>query len=278
MVVSRNRRQPENMLEDPDNSNTDWLNGGEGPAIPDKDPRDDKIAAMEEMLKEMRERMEDNASDRLLTAVTTQQSRPVFTPDKEIELPDMETDLTGYIAAREKNVEVRLRNEQRKRDFDNSQSKTIEERSQMLMDDFAEKYPDLAEGGEKRIEYAATQVASRAHSRGVDVERYMFVTKDRYLKDVAKEYEAIFGAPDVEEDEEDDFEDVRNRRNAKTNTRTRKRTRNRRDRNRQEDDGNDGRTSVFGGNDSGGRPSGYEEEGGDMIDDFHKMQLKTGFF
>jgi hypothetical protein len=96
------------------------------------------------------------------------------------------------------------------------------------------------------------------------------------MEDVANSYYEIFGEP--EPVDEDDFEDTSRNRRASSDRQPRATSRRR---NREEDYDN-GRTSgVFGGNESGGRPSRREEDderGPDMIDDIHQLQLKTGFF
>jgi hypothetical protein len=286
VVISRTPRRQDKSEEDemqfeqPDRD-ASWLNGGENPAIPEKDERDEKITKLEQALADLHSKMDDNAQDRLLTTVTTQQQRQVFTPDQEVAIPDLDADLNGHIAAVAKNAEIRARNEFKRKEFDRSQGQDVESKTQALWDTFEEKYSELAEGGQNKVEFAAMEVAKRARSRGIDVEKYMFVTTDRFLKDVAKEYVKTFGEPEGDEEEDDDFieESRSTRKRAASRSSSRNRPSKRRNRDRQEDDDGDGRSTVFGGNDSGGRMSPRDDgDSRDMIDDFHDMQRKTGFF
>lgn len=45
----------------------------------------------------------------------------------------------------------------------------------------------------ERISFAAERVVNRAKARGIDVERYMFVTRDQFFRDVDAEATAVFG-------------------------------------------------------------------------------------
>ncbi len=135
----------------------------------------------------------------------------------------------------------------------------------------------MAEDKEK-IDFVSTQVAKAAQRKGLDVERYMFLTQDKFLDDVAKKYIDVFGDPTESDDETEDYDDTPRRRRAAAPARARRQSVRR---NREEED--DNRTGgIFGGNESGGRPSrsrdSDEESGPSMIDDIQNLQRKTGFF
>jgi hypothetical protein len=61
-----------------------------------------------------------------------------------------------------------------------------------LWNDFASTYEEWADQPD-RISFAAERVVNRAKARGIDVERYMFVTRDQFFKDVNEEATAVFG-------------------------------------------------------------------------------------
>ncbi len=139
-----------------------------------------------------------------------------------------------------------------------------------LWEDFGDLYPDY---DQERVEFAAGKVAEKAKRKGIDVEKYMFVTSERFIKDTAKEYERLFGVP-----EEDDDDTSIPKRTRKAKPARDGQTRNRRVRDDNDDD--DGRSaSIFGGQESGGRPGRREPNDElNMIDDIQALQRKTGFF
>lgn len=61
-----------------------------------------------------------------------------------------------------------------------------------LWEDFQVQYPDISED-EDRLGYVAQKVVTKAKSRGIDPQRYMFGNQDRFMRDVANEYKRIFG-------------------------------------------------------------------------------------
>jgi hypothetical protein len=197
-------------------------------------------------------------------------------PNK-VELPDPALDPNGYDKALAERNRIRADNDRRREAADNRKKQDINEKVEDLWDAFAEKYPDMADDKE-RIDFVSTQIARQAAKRGVNVERYMFLTRDKFLDDVAAKYIDVFGDPSGE-GEDDKFEDAPRSNRALSRSNSGRRSNNR---NRQEDE-YVGRTGgIFGGNESGGRPSrgrdADEESGPSMIDDIYAIQRKSGFF
>jgi len=118
-----------------------------------------------------------------------------------------------------------------------------------LWNEFSDKYEDYAEDKTK-VEFAASKAVQKAKARGVDVQKYMFTARDQFFSDVKAEYDAIFGKQAEQEDA--DVEDE-----ADDNSRT---------------------VGIFGGVESGGKPSTTQPQQGDMITDLHALQRKSGFF
>lgn len=242
---------------------------------PEKD--NDQIADLKRQLADMQERMAEDRSDALLSQpsqnnwqsqVTTTEVKP-----ESIALPDPALDPDGYANAVQRRAELTVENARRRRDNESKFEKDIDDKTAELWADFGDEYPELSDDKE-RIDYVATQVVKSAVKRGLDINRYMFGTgRLRFMKDVAKKYESVFG------DSEDDYVEEDNSRNNRREASPPRRNRNT-NRNRQEDD--DGRSAgVFGGNESGGRPNRREaddETGPSMIDDIQTLQRKTGFF
>lgn len=280
MAISRNRRAAPQQEED-----NDWsITPMEFEPDPEPEPREDpneKIKSLEQQLAELHQKLEDRESDRLLTNFAQPIQQEQFVPEKLLPLPDINTDPEGWAKATNENAIITARNTVRQQQFEAGKSNDLDAKAQELFDTFAEQYPEYAEMGTERVEFAATQVAKRAKARGLDVMRYMFTTRDRYLRDVQKEMAKTFGEPEeFNDDIDDDFEPAPRRRGrpARNDTRTQSRRRRNNDSSQDYDDGRTG--GIFGGADSGGRPSGGNDEAdrGSMIDDFQIMQRKTGFW
>lgn len=195
---------------------------------------------------------------------------------ESIALPDPALDPNGFEAATAERLRIRMQNEQNRKDRETRKAQDFKSKVDQLWSDFNNDYPELS-GDEEKLSFAAGAVATAAKKRGVDVERYMFVTRDKYLSDVAKKYRATFGENEVDEDIE---EDVAPRRRTAAANPSRN---NPRRRNRSEDDDEASRTGgIFGGNESGGRAArnrdNDEAGAGSMIDDIHAMQKKSGFW
>lgn len=274
MTISRKPRS-ETQIENPMAQVFEDVDNEDKPLVKEAD----RVADLEAQLAELREQREQDRQDALLQVSGPSfqsQVTDTFTPVdvNSVPLPDPALDPDGFSNAATRRAEIAIENKQRKADFDRKRSDDIDTKVETLWANFAEDFPDHALN-QKRTEYAAQEVIKRAVAKGIDAQRYMFVTQKRFLKDVAKEYNEIFGEPEIDED---DYED---------NTSSRSRTsraappRNTRRRNRSEDDDVARTTGIFGGND-GGRQSSKrgpaEDEPGDMIDDIHKMQKTSGFF
>jgi hypothetical protein len=200
-------------------------------------------------------------------------------PDK-IALPDPALDPDGFSKANLRRMEVQNANQRKLREAEDRKNQTVKEKADALEAAFASKYPELAQDKE-RLDYISIKVATEAQKRGLDVQRYMFLTQDKFLDDVAKRYVKVFGEPEPLEDDDDfDYQEDA-RRSERHAPRNRGRTRARR-RDRSEDNDVVSRTSgIFGGTESGGRPGRVQDDERhmpDMIDDIHAIQKKTGFY
>lgn len=240
---------------------------------------DDKYEKLAEQIAELQRLNEETRRENmalLSTPRNVSQVGFVETKVDSVPLPDPALDPDGYDAAVGKRQEIRSQNADRKRDFDRTRQQEINDKVDGLWEAFGDRYADMAEDKE-RIDFVSTAVVKAAQKRGVDIERYMFVTQDKFLSDVAKKYVEVFGEPDS--NDADDFDDAPRSRRASSRDTSRSRTRSR---SRQEDD--EGRsTGIFGGNESGGRASQRrdrddDENGPNMIDDIQALQKKTGFF
>lgn len=244
---------------------------------------DDKYDTLAKQLADLQTRLSESEKANMALLVQPQwrsQTTETYTEVKPetVALPDPALDPDGYDRATGERNRIRWENQQRKADFDNRQRQSVQEKVDNLWEAFGDKYPDMVKDKE-RVEFVSTQVAKDAQRRGIDVERYMFLTQDKFLDDVARKFVSVFGEPEGEDDR-DDFEDNQSGRRTPASSTSRRRASNRR---REEDDDMVSRTGgIFGGNESGGRPSrgrdADEEQGPSMIDDIQALQRKTGFF
>lgn len=118
-------------------------------------------------------------------------------------LPDPSDDLDGYQKGLSERISkaVEAGVNSRIAAYEGAQRMQQDERGKRdrLWSEFQEKYEDLADY-EDHIEIAANKVARRAAQRGLDVQRYMFVTTDKFLEDVAAETRKLVG-PLLEKEE-----------------------------------------------------------------------------
>lgn len=244
-----------------------------------EEDRYEKLAAQLAQLAKDNEELRQSQMQGLVMPSNANDFQVQLDDPMKIALPDPALDPDGFDKAQAERNRIRDENRQRQRDADERKQKHIKDKADQLQTSFAELYPEHAADKEK-TDFASMQVLKDAQARGINVEAYMFRTQDRFLADVAKRYEKIFGNPvendEFQEDEaQDDYQEVRRRKAAPAG-----RTQPRR-RNRQEDDSMVQRTGgIFGGTESGGRPTRSkqdEDNGPDMIDDIQTMQRKYGF-
>lgn len=277
MVVSRTPKKTEQdeQLEAPFAQT--FADDPPDPATVKAKEGEDRYKLLEDELARLHEQLETRES-RDLTMITQQTQVDQFVPEQLRTIPNVNEDLDGYIEAKAQNVLIEDRNKRGREAFQSKTSKSLDDKVTELWADFDQDFPDYA-GNRARVEFAAETVLKRAIKRGMDPNRYMFVARDRFLGDVAKEYDNIFGAPsETEEDEIEEAPRARRGRQARPAARNNTRRRSR----EEEDDRDAGRTAgLFGGNDSGGpRPSQRDISGdaaGSMLDDIYAMQRKNGF-
>lgn len=241
--------------------------------------KDDKYEALAKQLSDLQTQMAETQRANMALMQQPQSwgqsqvTEPQYTDPNTIPLPDPAVDYEGYERALTQRIELRQANVQKKTEFAAQRDRKQNDQVEDLYAGFTEKYPDYAEDRE-RLDFISLKLAKQAQKRGVDVSRYMFVTQDKFMSDVVTEYNKIFGEPETDDDNDD-----QDTRRASSRPAPRSRARNR---NRQEE-GDVGRTGgVFGGSESGGRPSrsrnNDDENGPSMIDDLQAIQRRTGFY
>lgn len=244
-----------------------------------EEKQDDKYDALAKQMADLQSRLSEAERTNMALLQSPNQwksqvDQVVEVKPESIPLPDPALDPEGFDRASGQRTELRLANAERRRQAELNQRQETSEKVNELWSDFAEAYPDISEN-KKRVDFVATSVVQAAQKRGIDVQRYMFVNRDRFMSDVVKEYENIFGKADASDD---DYQDDPPARRSSSRAAPRNQSR-RRDR-AEEDDNRTG--GIFGGNESGNRTSSNrsreDETGGSMIDDIQAIQKKTGFF
>lgn len=151
--------------------------------------RDEKSAALEQEVKELREQLAEMR--RLL--MLTREDKPASQPqDDEIDIPDDALyDKKALREAVEKLVEKRIAAQKEEQV---SQSEA-QQRITALWNDFAQAYPDYATQPPSRVRFAVAEVVAQMQQRGEDVWKTLQVAPDAFFKKVVKVYDDTFGTP-----------------------------------------------------------------------------------
>lgn len=238
----------------------------------------DYVADLEKQLKRLQDQRDDQRDEQLLYLdQRPNQSQvsdgPIEVKVDSIPLPDPALEPAEFAAAVSRRAQITMENAKRRDEFDAKRKNDIDGKINNLWSNFNSDYEEYA-GDKKKIEYAAQQVLAEAQRRGIDPQRYMFTTQNKFFRDVAKQYDEIFGAPDIDDTLD---EDIAPRGRNASNPSSRRQPR---DRNRQEDD--EGRSAgIFGGNESGGRPGRrveQDDKATDMISELQAVQRKMGLY
>lgn len=183
-------------------------------------------------------------------------------------LPDPLTETEAYNKALAERITAAIARGNEASNASQQQNASLESRADLLFEDFSEKFEPYSEFPD-RVKFAAEKVASRAQQRGIDLNKYMFVTSDRFFNDVVKEYDTTFGKPEGDGDDETDIDQTDE--GADTSQPDRGTP--------QDPDAADGRTaSIFGGQNPAGGKRGTGERPSDMIKDITDLQRASGFF
>lgn len=230
--------------------------GGTG-GKPAANGHDDQMAALLQQIGAMNQRFEDQQQQ--LTALMTQAPQytaptppPAPPPAPADELPDPAIDPEGYSRALQERILKGVKDIVEANANSASQQQQRTSRTDGLWSEFEDLYPDYADNPD-RMEFIANQVARKAKDRGIDVERYMFATRGKFMKDLTAEYDKVFGSPVDPGTGDDDDEDT----------------------------GDTNRTGgIFGGLGEGGQrmSGGRQEAPSDMIKELQEMQRKRGIY
>ena len=165
---------------------------------PDKDaaPMSPDVAKMQGRMDELSKQLDAlrETNMTLMMRPDTPTAPVMPTVPKTEALPDLMEDPDGYAKALEKQITSRIeaRMTMANAKATAEQSATIKYND--LWDDFKGTHKDYSEDF-KRVQYAANQVAASLTKQGLDVEKYMFTNRKRFMEDVTVEMDSIFGKP-----------------------------------------------------------------------------------
>ena len=109
-------------------------------------------------------------------------------------LPDLMEDPEGYAKALEHQITNRIEARMTMASAKATAEQSATTKYNDLWDDFKGTHKEYSEDF-KRVQYAANQVAASLTKQGLDVEKYMFTNRKRFMEDVTVEMDSIFGKP-----------------------------------------------------------------------------------
>jgi len=226
----------------------------------------DLVARLEKMDAENKTLRE--SFDRFNAAPATQATQQTY----QVDPSKLKLDLNGmpdYVADPEKfqaELQTRINGVMEARQFaqaSESQSRAqLRETADQMWNGFVGKFADWKEYPEI-VNTVSKQLVEEVQQRGGDAKRYTMGTTDLFYTDLDKRLREKYGRLVAEQDDpsEEDQLLAHGRRQGLR------------------EDGDDGRTTVFGGQESGGRPgAGQKAPKGDFIKDLTDLQRGSGFF
>jgi hypothetical protein len=237
-----------------------------------KNEDQEKFERLEKLYNELKTEREDDLNYlRTADGKSQVEKEPEYIDPNTVKLPDAALEADAFAAAVERRAEIKMENARRKEAWEKKQQQKLDDDLASLWDAYSDAFPDHA-ANKKRVEYIANDLAQEAAKSGKDVQKYMFVTRNKFMRDLTERYEETFGEPEPIEAGNEDIDDdppVRNSRRRSGN------------RNRAAED-NGRSTGIFGSRNGGGgggkKPKDEGDDGSNMIDDLQKAQRASGFF
>lgn len=162
-------------------------------------------------------------------------------------LPDPVQNPDGYAKELHERTAAALETRLNQAAYVQQMQKVQSDRLEGLWAEFVDVYEPYAQN-RKLVEFAAREVVNRAAANGIDTEKYMFIYKDRFMKDVVSELVSLGVKVEEPDEDKDETEETRT----------------------------DG---VLGGLESGSRPNMPTPiDPNDMFADLRQFQLKHGLY
>lgn len=233
---------------------------GPSEATPEQNDAEKRLAALEASLAERDARLAA-LQEQNLALMTTPATAPVPPqPPRQVSyegLPDPSLDPQAHGQA----LAERLRAEQHETERYNNELAAAREqeteRYNAVWNDFAITHADYADKREQ-VEWAASKVLQKSRAKGINDQRYVFGHPEKFMADVVKEFDSIFGKPGGDDEGNE---------GSPTPAPARKSTASR-------------TVGMIGGMEGGGKPSKSDSnpQNDDMFRDIRQFQLKHGFY
>ncbi len=147
---------------------------------------------VDELSKQLAALRETNMTLMMQPAKPTLPAFPVV--PKVEELPDVMEDPEGYAKALERQITARIEARMTAANVKATAENQATSQYNELWTDFKNTHKEYAEDS-RRVQYAANQVAESLKRQGMDVEKYMFTYRAKFMEDVTREMDSIFGKP-----------------------------------------------------------------------------------
>ncbi len=120
---------------------------------------------------------------------------PVMPTAPKVEaLPDLIEDPEGYAKVLERQITSRIEARMTAANAKATVEQQATSKYNALWDDFKSTHKEYADDFRK-VQYASNQVAAGLARQGLDVEKYMFTNRQRFMEEVTREMDSIFGKP-----------------------------------------------------------------------------------
>ncbi len=152
------------------------------------------VAKMQGQVDELSKQLESMRQTNLTLMMKPDAPKLFTAPAAPEALPDLMEDPDAYAKALERQitarVEARMTATQAKADAERSATSQYND----LWDDFKGAHKEYA-GDSRKVQFAANQVVANLAKQGMDVEKYMFTYRQKFMADVVLEMDSIFGKP-----------------------------------------------------------------------------------
>ena len=154
------------------------------------------VAKMQGQVEELSKQLEQMRQQNMLLM---SQPDPVVAPaqmpvPKPEALPDLMENPEDYAKALERQITSKIEGRMLVTQAQAASEQKANAKYTDLWDDFKSTHKDYS-ADFKRVQYAANQVAGALKRQGLDVEKYMFTYRDKFMEDVTREMDSIFGQP-----------------------------------------------------------------------------------
>lgn len=172
----------------------------------------DDIAALKEQIARLEGQISSAASRSTPPPASRQETPPQAPTIDYSKAPDPIQEPAAYAKFVRDATQATIDYEKQAYQYQQRQASNKNNRTAELWNTFSESYKDYA-SNEERVEVAASRVLAKAAAKGIDTDKYMYESSDKFMKDVTAEIDRLFGKPqsgksgDGDDDDDDDDDD-----------------------------------------------------------------------